>query len=68
MGADIGVSPEQLPSLPEGEYYWRDLIGCRVVTTKGYELGEVSELMETGSNDVLVVQAKANDAFRNNFV
>ncbi|GAA4500093.1 ribosome maturation factor RimM [Pseudaeromonas paramecii] len=63
VGADIGVSPEQLPSLPEGEYYWRDLIGCRVVTTKGYELGEVSELMETGSNDVLVVQAKANDAF-----
>ncbi|WP_024872182.1 ribosome maturation factor RimM [Tolumonas lignilytica] len=62
-GVDIAVSSDQLPALPKGEYYWRDLIGCAVVTTKGYQLGTVSELMETGSNDVLVVEANLNDAF-----
>ena len=62
-GVDIAVLSDLLPALPQGEYYWRDLIGCTVVTTKGYQLGTVSELMETGSNDVLVVQANLNDAF-----
>ena len=62
-GIDIAVLSDQLPTLPQGEYYWRDLIGCAVVTTKGYQLGSVSELMETGSNDVLVVQANLKDAF-----
>lgn len=62
-GVDIAVAAEQLPSLPQGEYYWRDLIGCAVKTSKGYHLGVVTELMETGSNDVLVVQANPNDAF-----
>lgn len=60
---EIGVNPELLPKLPEGEFYWRDLIGCSVVTTKGYDLGKVTELMETGSNDVLVVKANVKDAF-----
>lgn len=62
-GLDIGVTPEQLPALPEGEFYWRDLVGCQVVTSAGYQLGEVTELMETGSNDVLVVKANLNDAY-----
>ena len=62
-GFDIAVQSEILPELPQGEFYWRDLIGCSVVTTKGYQLGAVTELMETGSNDVLVVKANAKDAF-----
>jgi 16S rRNA processing protein RimM len=61
--AEISVDVEQLPELPEGEFYWRDLIGMTVVTTKGYNLGHVDDLMETGSNDVLVVKANKKDAF-----
>jgi 16S rRNA processing protein RimM len=53
---DIAVYRRQLPALPEGEYYWCDLIGRRVVNLGGEELGEVTEIRETGANDVLVVE------------
>ncbi|GGO75085.1 ribosome maturation factor RimM [Bowmanella pacifica] len=60
---EIVISAEQLPELEEGDFYWRDLVGMQVVTEKGYNLGTVRELFETGSNDVLVVKANINDAF-----
>ncbi|PIJ50512.1 ribosome maturation factor RimM [Erwinia sp. OLTSP20] len=60
---EIVVDATVLPSLEQGDYYWKDLIGCKVVTLKGYELGQVVDLMETGSNDVLVVKANLKDAF-----
>lgn len=62
-GNDIAVSAELFAPLPDDEFYWRDLIGCQVQNLQGYHLGEVSQLMETGSNDVLVVKANAKDAF-----
>ncbi len=55
-GAEIAVQRAQLEPLEEGEYYWADLIGLRVVTTQGVDLGRVERLMETGANDVLVVR------------
>lgn len=60
---EIYVNAQDLPSLDEGDFYWKDLIGCKVVTINGYDLGQVSDLMETGSNDVLVVKANLKDAF-----
>lgn len=60
---EIGVDLAIFPELEDGEYYWHDLIGCDVVNLQGYHLGRVSELMETGSNDVLVVKANSKDAF-----
>lgn len=55
-GAEIAIERARLEPLEEGEYYWADLIGLRVVTTQGVELGRIERLMETGANDVLVVQ------------
>lgn len=63
VGSEILVNEAALPELPEGEFYWRDLIGMTVVTTQGYDLGKVSEMMETGANDILVVKANPNDGF-----
>ncbi|QCR37063.1 ribosome maturation factor RimM [Nissabacter sp. SGAir0207] len=60
---EIVVDSSQLPALEEGDYYWKDLIGCQIVTTEGYALGKVIDMMETGSNDVLVVKANLKDAF-----
>ena len=56
INADIAVHRRQLPATAAGEYYWADLIGLRVVTVKGVELGKVDHLMATGANDVLVVK------------
>ena len=39
------------------EVVWADLIGLRVQTMDGQDLGEVVSFMETGANDVLVVAA-----------
>jgi len=63
VGSEILVLESALPELPDGEFYWRDLIDMNVVTTNGYDLGTVTDLMETGANDVLVVKANRNDGF-----
>jgi 16S rRNA processing protein RimM len=62
VGLELFVDSKKLPELEE-DFYWRDLVGCQVQTDKGYDLGVVTEMMETGSNDVLVVKANSNDAF-----
>lgn len=45
----------QLPPLPEGRYYICDLIGLHVSTDKGRDLGTLSDVLETGSNQVYEV-------------
>ncbi len=60
---EIAIEPDSLPELSENEFYWRELFGMQVMTTKGYDLGVVSDMLETGSNDVLVVKANLKDAF-----
>lgn len=52
-GMDIAVLRGQLPEPPENQYYWTDLIGCVVTTVEGALLGEVTEMIETGANDVM---------------
>ena len=56
QGSQIALPREQLPKAQANEYYWSDLIGLGVINAQGVELGKVSELLETGANDVLVIQ------------
>ena len=60
-GATIAIKPDQLQALGKDEFYWRDLIGLRVINKEGVELGTVRRLMETGANDVLVVSGGERD-------
>jgi 16S rRNA processing protein RimM len=54
---DIAVERSQFPELEQGEYYWHQLEGLRVISCQGdVQLGVVMGLMETGSNDVLEVK------------
>ena len=58
IGCDIALYRQQLPELEAGDYYWSDLIGLRVLNLDGVDLGQVERLIETGANDVLVVQGE----------
>lgn len=55
-GLELAVQVGDLPDLAPEEFYWHELIGMRVETAKGQWLGNVSKLLETGANDVLVVE------------
>lgn len=52
----IFIEDSQLNLLAVGEYYWKDLIGCKVFTTTGYNLGNVTNIFTTKCNDILVVK------------
>ncbi len=52
----VYVRNVDLPTLPEGEYYYHQLLNLRVIAEDGKELGVLKEILETGANDVYVVQ------------
>tara|TARA_R110002072_G_C7953970_1_gene533414 strand:+ start:1541 stop:2068 length:528 start_codon:yes stop_codon:yes gene_type:complete len=57
IGYEIRIDRALLPDLPEGEFYWHELQGMTVINEAEEILGEVKEILETGANDVLVVQS-----------
>ena len=40
------------------EFYWNQLIGLTVYLNNGKKIGIVSDIIETGSNDVLVIKGE----------
>lgn len=55
-GKTVFVPAEDRPPLPEGEYYHHQIIGLDVFDETDKHLGVVSEILETGANDVYVVK------------
>lgn len=45
----------KIPALPKGQYYHYQLIGLHAIDEKGSDLGIVREILETGANDVFVI-------------
>ena len=60
-GARIFIARSAFPPLPEGEYYWVDLIGLQVINREGVPLGQVRELLATGPQTTLVLEAQEDD-------
>jgi 16S rRNA processing protein RimM len=58
VGRELVINRSQLPEVEEGEYYWHDLIGLRVLLDDGSELGIIADIFATGSNDVYVVRSE----------
>ncbi|PKL51857.1 MAG: 16S rRNA processing protein RimM [Nitrospira bacterium HGW-Nitrospira-1] len=55
-GAILSADKSLLPVLQEEEYFYEQLIGLAVCTTDGNIIGRVSDIFETGSNDVYIVK------------
>ena len=58
IGVELYIEKSQLPELPEGEYYWDELTGLEVINKQGVILGNISQMVATGSNNVMVVSGK----------
>ena len=60
---EVSIREAEASPLEEGEYYIHQLYGLKVFTADGTLVGEVREILETGSNDVLIVSRRGqNDA------
>ena len=60
-GKYLTASPHSNAELEEGEYFHYQLIGMRVRTEEGEELGDIQEILETGSNDVYIVRGSGSE-------
>lgn len=54
--AQINVAAEELPELPKDEYYWRELVGLKVINMDGQSYGIIDHMMPTVANDVIVAK------------
>jgi len=52
----IKIPETEAVPLPEGSYYWFELIGMEVVSESGEALGSIIDILQTGSNDVYVLK------------
>lgn len=52
----VYVRTNDRPKLDEGEFYHHQILGMRVVSDEGEQLGILREILETGANDVFLVE------------
>ncbi len=57
-GCQVEVDREELPPLDPGTYYEDDLIGCRLLSSAGEDLGTIDGVLRTGGVDVLMVDSE----------
>jgi len=58
---ELHIPIDQAMRLPTDQYYWHQVVGLKVRTDEGRELGEVTDVLRTGSNDVYVVGRGSNE-------
>ena len=57
----LTIGEADLHPLPQGQYYRFQIVGLRVYTTAGEYLGDITDILETGSNDVYVVKGAGKE-------
>lgn len=60
-GVELKIKEEQQEKLGENEFYYHEIIGCKVITTENEELGIIVSILSPGANDVWVVRGKNNN-------
>ncbi|GIK42772.1 MAG: ribosome maturation factor RimM [Chloroflexota bacterium] len=60
-GQLVQVPLEEAVRLPDGSYYLYQLIGLKVEDTSGKFLGTIKDVLETGANDVYVVEHESQE-------
>lgn len=60
-GFSVWMPAEMMRKLPEGEYYWREIIGLQVLTEDHQLLGRIEAVFPTGSNDVYVCRGERGE-------
>ncbi|MDY3928365.1 MAG: ribosome maturation factor RimM [Clostridia bacterium] len=56
----LSADREMLGELPEGVYYIADLIGCDVFDENNNKIGTLTDVFNTGANDIYVVSRPQN--------
>lgn len=56
-GRDLWIPREEGQELEEDEYYIADLLGMSVIMEDGREFGTLKDVMETGANDVYIIDS-----------
>lgn len=56
VGEEVQIPTSEAMPLDEGVYYWYQIIGLTAVLEDGQEIGQVTDISRTGSNDIYVVR------------
>ena len=56
-GKDLLIRRDQAVKLAPNENFITDLIGLKVVTDEGKEFGTLTDVLQTGANDVYVIES-----------
>lgn len=67
IGSEFAVPEAERVELPEDVFYDWELVGCRVETVEGENIGRVREVLRTGAAEVLVVESE-QDARREHLI
>lgn len=54
-GREIAIDKSLLPKLPEGEFYWHELIGLTAMTPQGVILGTTTQIVSNGAHPILMI-------------
>ncbi|HLA05608.1 MAG TPA: ribosome maturation factor RimM [Syntrophales bacterium] len=63
IGCPVLIPADKLKALPEGEYYWQELIGLEVITEEGRPVGKVERIFPAGDSDVYVCNGGEREIF-----